>query len=246
MASSRPGVATFWLLFSSRYTAHGEGPTVANLIARLIRPDAYERVPMTEKERKNLIGIGVVGLLLVAIGLFALWIQEANAEAFWMAGAYMSLAGLIGIYALCKAVFFPFEWKQTTEESERQLAAQKAAPNEPDIFDSAWYVRYPVAIIGSWVFIRYVLPRFGSDWSWIEWIIIGGAVLAALALTREVSLILLGIGGLLLVFNWLSGIEITTPGAIIIGAIIIGYAIVVTNDKKVGPRKRSRRLGRRR
>lgn len=217
---------------------------MANFIARLMRPDAYRRVSLTDKERKTLIAGGTVAMLIGA-GVFGwLWTQEI--DELWMVGIYLWPLIVLGLIAFGKGIFFPFTWVETDEEKERQRVAAEVASKAPDpLFEGPWYIRYAVAIVGGWIFFQFLVPRLGPDWNWKEWIIVGGATLCLLALAREAALVVLGIGAAWFVLSQLSDIKITTPGAIIIGALIIAYAIFVTNGKKSRARKRSRRLGRR-
>lgn len=101
---------------------------------------------------------------------------------------------------------------------------EKAAEERSRQFWERWYVRYPAAVAAS--------PVPGSCWSqgsvnhsWIHQIAAGVLVILGAWKAREVSLVALILGGLWLIFSWLRTATLSTPAAIIIGAVIIAMAI---------------------
>ena len=76
------------------------------------------------------------------------------------------------------------------------------------------------------------MPSGGASWSLGEWVGATFVVILAGWLAKELALVLLTVGGVLLAISWVSNIELDTPVAIVLGAIVISYTIYVTNQRR--------------
>lgn len=141
----------------------------------------------------------------------------------WMLGLIASL--VVFFFKSHKRVLTPEAEKIVAElEAKKKEQAQDGVTSEADelFINSAWYIRYPIAAIISVGVIWYMDSH--AHLVWKDWLVIGIALCYVIALARELAFLgVICLGGYFLITAVAS---LPVSAAIIIGAIIIGMAIV--------------------
>lgn len=188
------------------------------------------RVPISKRKRMF---YGIGGLVLVLIGIIFIGGQVASPfddDAWGLAAIYGGLPLVVGVIALMQ-FRRATEWQLTPEAKAEDAARLKEQQRKDDEFWNLWYVRYPLAILICWVWYSQLLPDANGD-SWRDWVVLVGPLILAAWLAREVAGILIVLGLIWYGIDRISDAEISTPGAIIIGALIIAYAIYAVGSQR--------------
>jgi hypothetical protein len=191
-------------------------------------------VPMTARERwkKGIASaIGMGAFLTIVIILFHRRFDEGAVFSL----VYGSGAGLIGAVLMFQTI--RGTKRGLTAEHETHTAAHAEQRPEQELQTDAkptglwnrWYVRYLAAIlVFAGAYYSYVLGAADKAQGLGGYLLVG-VVFWALWQAREVTGILLMLGGIYALFtaHW----SLYIPGAIVLGAIIIALAIISRKDK---------------
>ena len=199
-----------------------------------MNPFETATVPMTARERwkKGIAGaIGIGAFLTIVNVLF----HRKFDEGVILSLVYGSGAGLIGAVLMFQTI--RGTKRGLTAEGETQMAAQAEQQPEQKLQTETkstglldrWYVRYLAAIlVFAGAYYSYVLGAADKAKGLGGYALIG-VVFWALWQAREVTGVLLVLGGVYALFtaHW----SLYMPGAIILGAVIIALSIMSRKDK---------------
>lgn len=185
---------------------------------------------------------GTLGFGLVALFGWINFGPEApiwSGEEFFAAAFYWTVPMLIiGVGVLVRVTAYPYEWVRSKagfieqsirQQQEARAALERATDRGPDFDERVsgllrlWFVRYPVAIAIA-LAMAYLYEHYPPESVAEAGLIVLPCVWAAW-LARELVVVLIAIGAVLLLLGWLREVHLTVQGAIIIGALIIAGAI---------------------
>ena len=177
-------------------------------------------IPLAVRQRQALLwaGIPAVAVAVLAVSLYSIDVPIGEIVVLCAVPLLWSC-----IYAYrCLTTREVMELTEYGKKVADEAAAAKAATDaeaaaKADVEDDKWYIRYPVAALcmaGAWLVVTY------KDTLWWLSILL---VLAGCVYAREVSLVLLVVGGIYLLFLGIAALPVSV--AVIIGALVIAWAV---------------------
>jgi hypothetical protein len=207
------------------FFAYGTWTTTSERVYRTQRIEYRPRERLTRATAWFAAGIGGT-LLILCVQAF-----NGSLDAWWYAWPMLAFVavGVFKLFQSSETRLTPAGAKAKAADAQSASRLIDAPAAEPSWFDrllEQWWVRYPLGVIAFFGAYWYTqLPSLKGDWR--DWLILAGLVVFGAWLTREISKWLLGLGLLVLVGSCvISGVQtLSTPVAIIVGALIVAAAI---------------------
>jgi hypothetical protein len=176
-------------------------------------------IPLAARREKSLIAALVTLALCVIAWLFQY--RSDQLQQYWWNVWPVALAGFLWsawlLLAAKRTALTPAARAAIERRENEKRAAKQANQKQLDHFFARWWVRYPLAGLVLWG--AYLMYQDRPN----KWMLPLAAVVAAMLMAKELSLLILGVAAVVLLFKGIAALPVSV--AIIAGAIIIASAL---------------------